>query len=55
MCLSTLEDWKEQLDEEIFLSLQEEFRMDIDGGIGYLFTVSIEHGLDAEELLQNTI
>lgn len=49
--LNALEDWKEQLDEETFLSLQEEFETDIDSGIGYLFTVAAENGLDAEELL----
>ena len=50
--LAAIEDWKEELDKETFLSLQEEFKRDIDGGIGYLSTVAAEHGLNAEELLR---
>lgn len=49
--IAALEDWRELLDEETFLSLTEELNADLEGGLGYLYTVAAENELDAAELL----
>lgn len=46
-----LEDWREQLDGETFDSLVEEFNNDVEGGLGYLYSVAAENGLNPDELL----